>query len=150
MGDITGNLNITPSAKRNWSLIEERCVVLDLIKEGITTATTYNIMDLAVGEACIGGFIAVETTVTGASVTIQVKIGSDALSGAVPIAALQAGDVRTFGNHDIGSITTHVGYAKSAADTIDLLTAAGTITAGVFVFCAYIVNVKAIIDANIT
>ena len=149
MPDLTGSLNLTPTAQRNYSMIEPRTVVIDMVKEVMLASGTYNIFTLAIGEACIGGFIAVETALlTGDS--IKVKIAADGLTGAVTDTAMGVGDIITFGNTAVAATTGYLGYAKTVADTIDIALLGSDFTAGVFVFCAYIVNVKTIIDANIT
>ena len=150
MPDITANLNLTPTAQRHYSMIESRTVVLDLVAEAILAAGTYDILDLAVGEACIGGFIAVETGLNNGD-SIQVAINGDALTGALATADLATGDVVTFGNTDVAATAGYEGYAQTTATTIDLVTlGAGSWDAGVIVFTAYIIDVGAIVAANIT
>ena len=116
--------------------------MLDLVKEGYTGAGTHPAVDIPKGFAEIGSFAVVEETVVGPT-TVQFKHSTgDAITGAIPVANLVAGDVIPMSPGILTTVTTQAGYAKAAAQTIDLvLLGAGATTAGKIVFYRRIVRV---------
>ena len=116
---------------RHTTAVSTDAYIVNFLTEGYTAASTHQVIDIPKGFALVGGYFAVETTFTGFT-SLQFKVGSDTLSGAIITAALVAGDVGEFSVGSVTGITTVASYAKAAADTLDVLTV-GTLTAGVMV-----------------
>jgi len=76
---------------RLYTPILWKTVDVDLSKSEMASALaqgTHGIADLDDNEAVIGGFLFVSTAFAGATATVQLKVGSTALTGAIPVATL--------------------------------------------------------------
>lgn len=106
----------------------------DLLRDGDpdgvtgTIAGDYELRDIALGEALVIGFVAVEEAFVGGT-SVQFKCNGDNLSGAVATANLAAGDVVPLVLNNGTTTQSGSTYAKAAAKTLDVTTV-GTFTAG--------------------
>ena len=145
MADISATIKKKAQGFEFQSATEERAYVLDVAAEGVLTVATHNILPIGAGEVCFGGFIFVEDAVTSSgSGTVQIKIGADTLTGAIPVANLAVGDVVKFGDTAATATTTFAGYAKSAADTLDMAVGTAALLVGKVVIVAYFMSADAV------
>jgi len=133
--DITG-LVIESPGTREFE-IPERMVAYDIdftdpLLVGVETVGLHNLVTIPKGDALVRGYGVVLATLTsGGSPTLQFRVGSDQVTGVIPIANLVIGDVFPLVIHN-GTVTqSGSGYADAAAKTLDLNLAVAVVTAGI-------------------
>ena len=119
--------------------------VLNADYTGIETTGTHNIYTIPQGMALVGAKLITTTAFTSAgSATIQFAIGSDNMTGVIPIANLAAGDCVDITLSSTTSTTTTAGYADTADDTFDMTVGTAALTAGAFVLIVQLVDVTSV------
>jgi len=117
------------------------CKKIDIAADSMTTADTYNLIDIPANAAVVKGYIIVtESFISATTGTLQVKIGNTALTGAIATNDTEwaAGDVIEFSANDLED-TAGSGLYVTSADTLDLVFSKGTASGAAYV-CAQIVE----------
>jgi len=150
MADMTSILTMVSSDGIELpNIYRYRCIDLNFgatANASMLATGTHNVMTLNRGEAITGGHYFVYTACTSTSNdgTIQFKVGSDALGAAMTAdgTELAAGDVITLGTNDYEDAAGVAMYAKTAADTLDMVIATHAFTAGRILLAVQIVNIQ--------
>jgi hypothetical protein len=146
--DISALVRQAPSNQSEVQPVITRVFKVDFSDSrftGITGQFAHPIAPIPLGEALIGGCIIVTTDITGASGTITWQIGSDTLSGLMPVDNLEKGDVHRLLFAVAAGTESKASYAHTAADTLDMDVNTTDITAGVFLLVLHYIDVATIL-----
>jgi len=152
---MTDILKTFPAANNFQNPIRYEIIDLDFgdsANSDMLAAGTHNIFDIAAGEAVVQGWGAVYTSLTSTSTdTIQFKVGAGTLTAQLGADDLDAGFVFQFNANDLEDTVGQAAlYAKSAADTLDLVVNDHALTAGRIILVVGVLDVNAAIGGNFT
>jgi hypothetical protein len=147
--DITALVEQKKTNNTFHNLFEQHIYDIDVANsdfEGIETVATHNLVTIPEGKALVKGFAVVKDAVTSdGNATVQFKVGSDTLTGAVAKANLAAGDVIELSPNDADGTGGVAGYAAAAADTLDMTVGTAALTAGRFLLVLEFIDVATIL-----
>ena len=153
MADMTSLLAFLPESNAFHTPFKIELLDLDFgdsDNAAMLATGTHNVFTIEQGKALLGAYGVVEDAVTsGGSATVQFKVGSDTLTGALPVANLAAGDSFTIATGSVTGTTSVASYAKSAADTLDIAVATAALTAGRILVYLIVADVEAAVDGKI-
>lgn len=129
---------------------------------GLKTVAVHNLITIPAGKALVSCKVIVQDEFTSdGSATVQFKIGSEVLTGLIPVASLVAGAVINLNFNvwsGVGTVATStcaltsasptggtVSYIKATDDTLDMGVATAALTAGKFILVPEFMDVSAIL-----
>lgn len=146
--DISALVRQSPAAQTHTQPTITRVFKVDFSDarfSGIEGQFAHPIAPIPLGEALIGGCIIVTSDITGATGTLTWQIGSDTLTGLMPVDNLETGDVHRLLFAVAGGTESKAAYAHTTADTLDMDVNTADITAGVFLLVLHYIDVAAIL-----
>jgi hypothetical protein len=99
MADISTSNKVLPASYSNFSAFSNvKTYRWEPVVDGTSATGTHNILPIGLGEALVSVICYVNTAfASGGSATITFQVGSDQLSGVIPVANLSAGKIFNLG-----------------------------------------------------
>ena len=142
MADISASIKPSRgvSTERSGDVYTKSYFV-DIAASALTPVATHNLITIPTGTAVVGGYVCIEASCTGTTgFKLQFKIGTTGLTGAIPEASLVIGSVIGLWG-GITAVTSFLGYAQSADDTLDLAVSAQPAATGKMLITLLLIDV---------